>query len=179
MSVYPTIVSSASLYVWLYIGYFSFFFVLLTAQLTYWLTVLLSLCVTWYLSAFVLLQILNVLTVVKWHSLSLIVSYLISFRLLLKILTGCHLLMHSKFILWNDLFLPSPLPSRGLRRAERWRVKARLVTTCCEWSPQHSVTSFTWKRRILPGCWVSATLHSGRPLRFKFLLDQDSESLTE
>ena len=86
------------------------FFVLLTAQLTYWLTVLLSLCVTWYLSVFVLLQILNVLTVVKWHSLPLIVSYLVSFRLLLRILTGCHLLMHSKFILWNDLFLTSPPP---------------------------------------------------------------------
>ena len=48
--------------------------------------------------------------VVKWHSLSLIVSYLVSFRLLLKILTGCHLLMHSKFILWNDLFLSSAHP---------------------------------------------------------------------
>ena len=48
--------------------------------------------------------------VVKWHSLSLIVSYLVSFRLLLKILTGCHLLMHSNFILWNDLFLPRPPP---------------------------------------------------------------------
>ena len=48
--------------------------------------------------------------VVKWHSLSLIVSYLVSFRLLLKILTGCHLLMHSKFILWNDLFLSSGPP---------------------------------------------------------------------
>ena len=107
MSVYPTIVLSAGLYVWLYIGSFSFF---LSCWLTYWLTVLLSLCVTWYLSVFVLLQILNVLTVVKWHSLPLIVSYLISFRLLLRILTGCHLLMHSKFILWNDLFLTSPPP---------------------------------------------------------------------
>ena len=157
------------------------FFVLLTAQLTYWLTVLLSLCVTWYLSVFVLLQILNVLTVVKWHSLPLIVSYLVSFRLLLRILTGCHLLMHSKFILWNDLFLPRPPtpPFRGLRRVERWRVKARLVTKCCEWSPQHSVMSFTWKWQILPGCWVSATLHSGRPLRFKFFLVQHSGSLTD
>lgn len=170
MSVYPTIVLCASLYVWLTVHRLLFiFFVQLTAQLTYWLTVLLSLCVTWYLSV-----------VVKWHSLSLIVSYLISSRLLLKILTGCHLLMHSKFILWKDLFLPSspPPPSRGLRRAERCLVKARLVTNCCEWS-QHSVMSFTWKRRILPGCWISATVHSGRPLRFKFLLDQDSGSLTE
>ena len=86
--------------------------------------------------------------VVKWHSLSLIVSYLVSFRLLLKILTGCHLLTHSKFILWNALFLsraPPPPRFRGLRRVERWRVKARLVTKCCEWSPQHSVMSFTWK----------------------------------
>ena len=138
MSVYPTIVLSASSLCVTVHRLLFIFFVQLTAQLTYWLTVLLSLFVTWYLSVFVLLQILNVLTVVKWHSLSLIVSYLISFRLLLKILTGCHLLMHSKFILWNDLFLPSPPPlppSRGLRRAERWRVKARLVTNCCEWSP--------------------------------------------
>ena len=58
--------------------------------------------------------------VVKWHSLSLIVSYLVSFRLLLKILTGCHLLMHSKFILWNDLFLssaPPPPPHPPFSRA--------------------------------------------------------------
>ena len=55
--------------------------------------------------------------VVKWHSLSLIVSYLVSFRLLLKILTGCHLLTHSKFILWNDLFLSSGPPPPTFSRA--------------------------------------------------------------
>ena len=103
-----TVVLSASLYVWLSIGYFSFFCP--TDCPTDWLTVLLSLCATWYLSLFVLHQILNVLTVVKWHSLSLIISYLVSFRLLLKILIGCHLLMHSKFILWNDIFVPVFVP---------------------------------------------------------------------